>query len=78
MGVPFPRALALVEAIDRGLVPWAWAVNGCASVLGSILATMLAVSAGFSVVLAVAGGAYLAGLLAIVPLSRRVVWQADE
>jgi hypothetical protein len=70
MGVPFPRALALVEAIDAQLAPWAWAINGCASVLGSILATMLAMSAGFSAVLAVAGGAYLAGLLAIMPLTR--------
>lgn len=70
MGVPFPRALALVEAMDPQLTPWAWAINGCASVLSTILATLLAVSAGFSVVLAVAGSMYLAGLLAITPLTR--------
>ncbi len=69
MGVPFPRALAVVERIDPQLSPWAWAINGCASVLSSILATMLAVSIGFSAVLAVAGGAYLAALLAITPLN---------
>lgn len=68
MGVPFPRALALVERIDPRLTPWAWAINGCASVLSAILATMLAVSLGFSLVLVVAGGMYLAGLLAIIPL----------
>ncbi len=70
MGVPFPRALALVETIDPQLAPWAWAINGCASVLSSILATMLAVSAGFSLVLVVAGGMYLAGLLGTMPLIR--------
>ncbi|MFQ5854601.1 MAG: hypothetical protein ACE5LU_03005, partial [Anaerolineae bacterium] len=70
MGVPFPRTLDLVRGIDPQLTPWAWAINGCASVLSSILATMLAVSTGFSIVLTVAGGMYLAGLLAITPLFR--------
>jgi hypothetical protein len=70
MGMPFPRTLSLVRAVNPGLVPWAWAINGCASVLSAILAAMLAVSIGFSAVLAAAGAAYLVGLLAAVPLQR--------
>jgi hypothetical protein len=70
MGMPFPRTLSLVRAANPGLVPWAWAINGCASVLSAILAAMLAVSVGFSAVLAAAGAAYLVGLLAAVPLQR--------
>lgn len=70
MGVPFPRALTVLETVDPALTPWAWAINGCASVLSSILATMLAVSVGFSIVLAVAGGMYLVALLATVPLTQ--------
>ena len=30
MGIPFPLGLARVEASDARLIPWAWAINGCA------------------------------------------------
>jgi len=53
MGMPFPLALSHVAARTPTLVPWAWGVNGCASVLSAVLATLLAMSFGFrSVVLA--------------------------
>jgi hypothetical protein len=58
MGVPFPRGLALVERRAPGLIPWAWGVNGCASVVASVLAAMLALSAGFSWVLIAGAGCY--------------------
>jgi hypothetical protein len=44
MGMPFPL----------GLIPWAWAINGCASVISAVLATLLAIHFGFPVVIAVA------------------------
>jgi len=65
MGMPFPLGVRLVEAVNRPLVPWAWAVNGFASVLGSILAVMLAQSYGFAVVMGIAVAVYLLGLLAV-------------
>jgi len=58
MGLPFPLGLAQAEAIDLRLVPWAWAVNGCASVVGAVLATLLAIHFGFTAVVAVALGLY--------------------
>ena len=58
MGVPFPGGLALLRERAPGMIPWAWAVNGCASVLASILAALFALSAGFSWVLAAAALAY--------------------
>jgi hypothetical protein len=58
MGVPFPRGIALVEQRSPGLIPWAWGVNGCASVVASVLAAMLALSAGFSWVLVAGAGCY--------------------
>ena len=70
MGVPFPRALALLQEVNPAWVPWAWAVNGCASVLSSILAAMVAVSAGFHVVLATAGAAYGVAMIAVIGLTR--------
>ena len=56
--VPFPGGLAWLRERAPGMIPWAWAVNGCASVLASILAALLALSAGFSWVLAAAALAY--------------------
>ena len=54
MGMPFPMGLARVEAGDARLVPWAWATNGCASVTGAVLATLLAIHVGFTAVVVAA------------------------
>jgi spermidine synthase len=60
MGMPFPLALSRVAAAAPGLVPWAWGVNGCASVLSAILATLLAMNIGFGCVMFIAIALYLA------------------
>jgi hypothetical protein len=60
MGMPFPLGLAWLERASPALVPWAWAVNGCASVVASVLAAILALSAGFTAVLLVGAAAYAA------------------
>jgi hypothetical protein len=58
MGIPFAGAIrALADSTD--LIPWAWAVNGSASVVSAILASMLALSFGFTTVLLVGAGMYL-------------------
>lgn len=63
MGMPFPLGLARVAQITPQLIPWAWGVNGCASVISAVLATLLAVQWGFSTVLVAAVLLYgLAGL----------------
>ncbi len=54
MGMPFPLGLTLVERADRALVPWAWGVNGCASVTSAILAVLLAMQFGYTAVLVIA------------------------
>ena len=59
MGMPFPLALSRVAASASGLVPWAWGVNGCASVLSAILATLLAMNIGFTWVMLIAIALYL-------------------
>jgi hypothetical protein len=65
LGTPFPNGLAWLRAQAPDWVPWAWAVNGCASVLASVLAAMIALSAGFSWVYAAAGFAYLGAWLVL-------------
>jgi len=59
MGLPFPAGIRRLGQLAPTAIPWAWAVNGCASVASSILAAMLAVSFGFSHVLYAAAGLYV-------------------
>ena len=59
MGMPFPLALARVAAARSALLPWAWGINGCASVLSAILAILLAMSLGFNAVVLIAIGLYV-------------------
>lgn len=63
MGVPFPMGLAWLEGAGSPLVSWAWAVNGCASVMAAVLAAILVLSTNFSVVLLL--GALFYGIAAI-------------
>ncbi|AQV93870.1 spermidine synthase [Cupriavidus necator] len=64
MGMPFPLGLARVAARDESLVPWAWGINACASVVAAVLATLVAIHAGFTVVVLVALLLYTAAALA--------------
>ena len=80
MGMPFPtglRALATSRgsessanqpAADNG-VEWAWSMNAAASVLGSVLAMVIAIQFGLTVTLACGAAAYLLALV-VVPVLR--------
>jgi spermidine synthase len=69
MGMPFPLGLRRVARAMPELVPWAWGVNGCFSVLSAVLATLLAIHLGFTMVVALAAGLYLcAGAVLHAPL----------
>jgi SAM-dependent methyltransferase len=59
MGMPFPLALAHIGNRSPSLVPWAWGINGCASVLSAVLATLLAIQFGFNAVILLAVLLYL-------------------
>jgi spermidine synthase len=74
MGMPFPtglRALAAGPRVDvssgaaatDNAVEWAWAMNAAASVLGSVLAMVIAIQFGLTVTLACGVAAYLLALL---------------
>ncbi len=51
MGIPFPAGLRILSEKNESLVPWAWAINGCLSVLAPILTVMFAMVIGFQIVL---------------------------
>ena len=59
MGMPFPLGLARVFSRAPSLVPWAWGVNGCFSVIAAVLATVLAISLGFDLVIIIALSLYI-------------------
>ena len=60
MGLPFPAGIRTLSAWNshRVLIPWAWGINGAASVISSILAALLALSRGFPLVLILGGACY--------------------
>ncbi|MGB9723076.1 MAG: spermidine synthase [Chloroflexia bacterium] len=51
MGVPFPAGLRRLEQRHPRRIPWAWGVNGAASVVAAVLAALLSLSFGFRWVL---------------------------
>ncbi len=63
MGMPFPSGLRALSqaggAAKEGAVEWAWAMNAASSVLGSVLAMVIAIQFGLNVTLACGAAAYL-------------------
>jgi hypothetical protein len=51
MGIPFPTGLKVLGRRNPHLIPWAWAINGCCSVLGPLCAVFTAMELGFRNVL---------------------------
>ena len=48
MGMPFPLGLMQLSRTMPEMIPWAWGINGCASVISAILATIIAIEFGFT------------------------------
>lgn len=71
MGIPFPAGLSLVYRNDRSEVVWPWGINGCVSVISAVLATIIAVEAGFVTVLLLAALGYCIPLIALKRLSNK-------
>ena len=54
MGMPFPLGLLYVASKSSDFIPWAWGINGCASVISAVLASVLAIHFGFTAVVILA------------------------
>jgi hypothetical protein len=76
MGMPFPTGLRALASIpvpqfpangkgefQENVVEWAWAMNAGSSVLGSVLAMVIAIQFGLNVTLACGAGAYVMAIL---------------
>ena len=59
MGMPFPLGLSRLGSTRPDFIPFAWGVNGFFSVISTTAATILALQAGFRLVIAAALALYL-------------------
>jgi len=73
MGMPFPTGLRALENTEAGAIEWAWAMNAAASVLGSVLAMVIAVHFGMAATLACGALAYLAAMMLVRALQSRAL-----
>jgi hypothetical protein len=71
MGMPFPLGMRLLNREHIDEVPWAWGINGCLSVVGAAVATLIAVEVGYNVLLMLAAGAYLLASLSGIKSARQ-------
>jgi spermidine synthase len=63
MGMPFPLGMRSLTGRRSDLIPWAWAINGCASVVSAVLAVVLAMHFGFTAVILSAATLYVLAAL---------------
>jgi hypothetical protein len=80
MGMPFPsglRALSVAKAGEdhagHGAVEWAWAMNAASSVLGSVLAIVIAIQFGLTVTLGCGVVAYVLAMLLLPTFGKKAV-----
>jgi Cu/Ag efflux pump CusA len=63
MGMPFPSGLRALHGAGGETVEWAWALNAASSVLGSVLAMVIAIQSGLQATLICGALAYVAAAL---------------
>ncbi|MHC4945997.1 MAG: spermidine synthase family protein [Planctomycetota bacterium] len=61
MGIPFPLGIRVIDRHAPESVPWAFGINGGASVISSVVSVVLAMAAGFTTVFLIAGALYIMG-----------------
>jgi hypothetical protein len=77
MGTFLPLGIRQAAAIHEDLVPWAWGINGCASVTATVLAVVLAMEHGFRWVWILSVAVYAVGVAALL-LTTRTAPTADS
>lgn len=78
LGMYFPTGIELLRQREPALIPWAWAINGIASVASSVLAVILGMSIGFSAVAMLAAGIYAVGTISLLLVLRETPGAAVE
>ena len=65
MGFFFPAGIRAVGTRSRAFVPWAWGINGCTSVYGSVIAILIAMVFGFNIALAIGTAIYASAFVVV-------------
>jgi len=65
MGMPMPTGIRILRQHAPEIIPWAWGINGAASVTGSVGALVIALVTGFNQALIVGAVLYLAAAFVI-------------
>ena len=63
MGIPFPSGLRIVNRQQPELNPWAWGINACLTVLGTLLCIILSTAYGFARSMQIGALVYVLGWL---------------
>jgi len=77
MGIPMPTAISVLNRDCPRLTPWAWGVNGVASVIATSTAILIAMSSGYSWVMLAAAALYAVAAVAAIPLARETPQEQD-
>lgn len=71
LGVPFPTGMRLIDQrYESDDIPWMWGMNGLYSMIGSVLAVIIAITYGFSIALLSGGLVYIVAFV----VGRTVFW----
>jgi hypothetical protein len=65
MGMAFPSGIRLLSHQQKSTIPWMWALNGGASVLGSVIAMALAMTIGYTLTLLLGSICYFVALFTV-------------
>ena len=65
MGMPMPTGIRILSEHAAEIIPWAWGVNGAASVMGTVAALVIAILSGFNQALAAGSALYLIAMVCV-------------
>ncbi len=71
LGMFFPTGIKILSDDHSRFVPWAWGINGCASVIGTVLSIIIAMTYGFRAVTILAVIIYIVGVGAMYSVTRK-------
>ncbi len=66
LGMAFPLGIAAVADNHPRVVPWAWGINGCATVSGAIAVPLLAIHLGYALTAGLALALYAVGFAVVI------------
>lgn len=70
LGMPFPFGIRIIQEKMPHIIPWAFGINGCSSVLGATIGKLISMTWGFEIAFAISCALYLISSIVLFKLSR--------